>query len=144
MFSSAASRGFEVLDVLVFLSSLGVAKSVTTLRLGHELAGLMRLPGPRKEINPDWKRSNVYSMDKPRRAESDHLTTKPLSWMRRLVTDFSSPGDIILDPFCGSGSTLRAAKDLGRKAIGVETSEAYCELAAKRLAQGVLDFESAS
>jgi site-specific DNA-methyltransferase (adenine-specific) len=69
-----------------------------------------------------------------------HPTQKPLSLMRHCVATYSKPGDVILDPFMGSGTTLRAAKDLGRKAIGVEIEEKYCEIAAKRMAQEVLAF----
>lgn len=73
-----------------------------------------------------------------------HPNEKPLALMRRLVEGVSEPDDSVLDPFCGSGTTLRAAKDLGRKAIGIEIEERYCEIAAKRLGQEVLDFGEAA
>lgn len=73
------------------------------------------------------------------RTDRVHPTQKPELLMRELVTLFSDPGEIVLDIFAGSGTTLVAAKRLGRKAIGIELDEKYCEVAAKRLAQGALD-----
>ncbi len=66
-----------------------------------------------------------------------HPTCKPIELMRALVHK-CLPLATLIDPFMGSGTTLRAAKDLGRKAIGIEIEERYCEIAARRLAQEVL------
>jgi adenine-specific DNA-methyltransferase len=71
--------------------------------------------------------------------KAGHPTPKPLDLMRYIVRLSCRPGGVVLDPFCGGGSTLRAAKDLGRRAIGIEINEAYAEIAARRMAQGVLD-----
>lgn len=73
----------------------------------------------------------------------DHPCPKPLSWMTWLVRLASLPGETVVDPFAGSGTTLFAAKSLGRRAIGVELEERYCEVAATRCSQEVLGLESA-
>ena len=71
---------------------------------------------------------------------AEHPTQKPIGIVSPLI-EFSVPADgVALDPFMGSGTTLRAAKDLGRKAIGIEIHETYCEIAARRMEQEVLDF----
>ena len=66
-----------------------------------------------------------------------HPTQKPISLLRYLI-ERHPDASVVLDPFMGSGTTLCAAKDIGRKAIGIEIEERYCEIAAKRLEQQVL------
>ncbi|KKN03912.1 hypothetical protein LCGC14_1102910 [marine sediment metagenome] len=74
-----------------------------------------------------------------RAEKTGHPCPKPLrAWGWLLNKASADPADRILDPFMGSGTTLRAAKDLGRKAIGIEIEEKYCEIAAKRMQQSTL------
>ncbi|HMF60853.1 MAG TPA: DNA methyltransferase [Vicinamibacterales bacterium] len=70
-----------------------------------------------------------------------HPNEKPVSVMRKLLA--VTEGDVA-DPFMGSGATLRAAKDMGRRAIGIEVEERYCEIAARRMGQEVMDLGKAA
>lgn len=73
--------------------------------------------------------------------KNGHPCPKPLDvWKKIILRGMVGSSKTILDPFMGSGTTLRAAKDLNRQAIGIELEEKYCEIAAKRLSQEVFDF----
>lgn len=99
----------------------------------------------REDVKPTWNgggRAGNYVMTTSQ--GSGHPTQKPLDMVRDFVQRFTDPGDLILDPFAGTGTTLRAALDEGRRAIGVEQDERWCEFIASRLSQTVLDFGDAS
>lgn len=84
------------------------------------------------------KGKDAFEFTVGRGNKTDHPCPKPLSFILYLVKRLSDEGQMVLDPFMGSGTTLRAAKDMGRKAIGIELEEEYCEIAVKRMAQEVL------
>jgi len=97
----------------------------------------------RGDVRPAWNgggRAGVWNVRSEQKV--GHPTAKPLSMIRDWVELFTKPGDTVLDPYAGSGTTLRAAADTGRRAIGYEIDERYCEIAAKRLSQQAFDFSA--
>lgn len=86
---------------------------------------------PLKEYEHTW--NGMIQQNMKEKEERYHPTQKPLPLMIKILEDYTTPADIIVDPFMGSGTTLAAAKSLGRKAIGMEINKAYCEIAVKRL-----------
>jgi site-specific DNA-methyltransferase (adenine-specific) len=76
-----------------------------------------------------------FGIDRRPNGKSWHPTAKPLALLESLVKTYSDPNTMILDPFAGSGTTLVAALKTGRRAVGIELNESYCEVAAERLRQ---------
>ena len=101
----------------------------------HETAFLLakgRPPKPAAAISDvfDWQRDEI----------SVHPNQKPVAALSSIIHCFCPDDGIVLDPFMGSGSTLRAAKDLSLSAVGIEFEERYCKKAVARMAQSVLEF----
>jgi site-specific DNA-methyltransferase (adenine-specific) len=106
-------------------------------RRQHEMVMVAHRDGGKLSWNEEEKATpNIITQSKPRNAE--HPNEKPLDFVKGFIKRHTQMGQLVLDPFMGSGTTLRAAKDLGRKAIGIELEEKYCEIAVKRLRQEVL------
>jgi adenine-specific DNA-methyltransferase len=121
------AAGFRVVGHLMFPKTY--ASSTRYLRYQHESAHLLAKGNPAQLQKPigdviPWR----YTGNKL------HPTQKPVEALTPLIESFSSPGDIVLDPFSGSGSSLMAAKQLGRSFIGIELDKTYHTIAQRRLA----------
>jgi site-specific DNA-methyltransferase (adenine-specific) len=107
----------------------------TTLRATH-MGEIQRASYRSEDGGPRLMRSVIYCRSEHGRAE--HPTQKPLGILEPLIAYSTNSGALVFDPMMGAGSTLVAAKRIGRQAVGIEIEERYCEIAAKRLAQEVL------
>lgn len=100
--------------------------------MGFEL--LLFLRRGRRDIN--FRRSGVFAIDKPHPGKHSHPTEKPVGLAEQFITMFTDPGDLVVDPFAGTGSTILAAQRTNRRGIGIEMDAQHAQMARERLAQG--------
>jgi hypothetical protein len=120
------SAGFRIVGHLVFRKQY--ASKSRFLRYQHEQAYLLTKGNPALPENPI-----VDVINMPYSGNKLHPTQKPVAALKPLIEAFTQPGELVLDPFCGSGSTLLAAKILNRSYLGIELDSRYHAAAKKRL-----------
>jgi adenine-specific DNA-methyltransferase len=125
--------GFRPVSVLVLIKGRWGLGYFT--RAQHEQAYLLAKGSPKK---PQAAISDVLVWDDS--SQQVHPNQKPLGVISRLISTYSTEKASILDPFCGSGTTLVAARNSARRAVGIEIEERYCEVAARRLSQHVFHY----
>jgi site-specific DNA-methyltransferase (adenine-specific) len=128
-------------QIIVWYRQMGVNWSPTHFLPVHEWVMLLAKPGFKLRDKSASHASDVWPI-RPDMGNNEHPAPFPLQLPTTAIAATSAR--VVLDPFMGSGTTLRAAKDLGRRAIGVELDERYCEIAAKRMGQEALDFGGAA
>lgn len=139
---SPLPRGLKQILVWLKTPEAGVIGSTTGFRRDWEAIYLVGNWPRVKAARSSVLQSNVGSLTAlvaqryPKDRGTGHPHTKPVDLMQQLIE--AAPSGVVADPFAGSGSTLVAAKHLGRRAIGVEIDERHCETAARRLAQDTL------
>ena len=129
--------GVPVRQVIIWDRGSGFNRQFTYFVPAHEWILLLAKPDFRlttRSVDDVWRI--------PFETNTEHPAPFPLRLARRAVE--ATKAALVLDPFAGSGTTLRAAKDAGRKAVGIEINERYCELAARRMSQESFDFGEAS
>lgn len=133
----ALNPGLPVRQIIIWARTGGMNFAPTHYVPTHEWIVVFAKPAFRLKHRAASGVGDVWRI--PQDGDNAHPAPFPIGLPARAI-ETTAPS-LVLDPFAGSGTTLRAAKDAGIRAIGIEISERYCEMAAKRLAQDVLPFE---
>ena len=135
----AIGNGMIPRNLVVWIHN--AARKWHMFRYCHQLALVAQKPPtkpsdvPAGKLFDYWIENNVPTLDR------DHPVEKPIGYIEYLIQPATNEKSIILDPFLGSGTTAMAAKKLNRKCIGIEIEEKYCEIAAKRCSQSVMELK---
>jgi site-specific DNA-methyltransferase (adenine-specific) len=113
-------------------------------RRNYELVLVAEKPGAAGKWYGGNSTPNVVRLSGIKPSAEEHPTPKPEALFELFIRLHSERGDLVLDPFMGAGTTLRAAKNGGRRAVGIEIEERWCEVAARRLSQEVLPLAATS
>jgi adenine-specific DNA-methyltransferase len=125
-------NGFKYKMLLVWQKGVpGMGDIDSNWGCGHELILYFK-----KGLRPvPYRRSGIIAVDKVPNTQHIHPTEKPVALLEKLIEMSTDPGDLVVDPFSGSGSTGVAARNLGRRSIGIELDEHYIEPSRNRLSQ---------
>lgn len=139
---AAIDAGLPVTSTLVWDKQWIGPGGSQGLRPSYELCAL--LAGPEFAV-PDRGVPDIWQHKVGSYKPNGHPAEKPVGLVRRILSTAGIPaGELVVDPFMGSGTAAMAARDLGLRFVGIEAEERWCELAASRLAHGLLDFGEAS
>lgn len=143
-FRIIGSYAEAIKDIIVWDKGEGQpSMAPQVMNASHELILVMEGSGKkgRQIQNATFERgtlSNIWREGRGGNGASDHGAVFPLSLAKKAILNFTDQSGVVYDPFMGTGTTARAAKDLGRHYIGSEISEEYCQIAEQRLKQETL------
>jgi site-specific DNA-methyltransferase (adenine-specific) len=131
--------GWEMKQEIIWNRGVAVAFNARIFAPSDERIYWLVKPGGRHKWNQEaagWM--TVWNMRPMNAGGGDHPCPFPIELAQKCIAATTSPGDLVLDYYLGSGTTMRAAKDLGRQSIGIESESRFCRIAVDRLAQEVL------
>lgn len=132
--------GWRYLRFLTFYRRWGNAHKMNGWMSTSDPVLLFPAPGANPTFHGKWAH-DTYIRSTASKEDTGHPAQKPVEFVSQILENICPPSGLVVDPYLGSGTTAIAARLVGRRMIGIESEERYCEIAAKRLEQAVLPLE---